>query len=542
VRFLREDHVRARLLTSAALSAVLALLLFSAVHARAPDLGETSPAMWRAWRPLLLAFGSRADLRASTFSADDVAAAVSYLRASSAVVRKADAQLLRDAQTEAFRKRALASLEDFDLADFHALLPHSEAGFRSFSFAGRPTEKAYAVRAAGASLAAFGDQPASLPFGHTYGALRMRRLPHASERRYLVQTRSLVGLGALRWQALLAGLSDAGRLIETPVAKDVPLVLRAADTYLRTRQSALGSRDRGVLASVWGGFPGIAQVLLPISRTDDLVAERDRAPGVTGLSLATRWDLAGMARKYPALAHYFDALDDIARAHVRLSDAAGNTLLELDSDTAQLETKLRGLLSDGRLLARAKSGALSAARFAQMRLTADLHFVLHHIRLSIEDLELDLSYRAHARGADLVARHTRAPKVSVSGAAFGLLPTRVLDWFIPGDVESLARRMFEVAAAADAGRGSRFAAHFRESAEGATLELGYDSELLDSALIRFCMAVIADAAIPSDDEERDITRLAVDYRDAFDSDLARFERFGASTFVAPPAGTELSAP
>jgi hypothetical protein len=524
--------VRARLVIIAAVSALLAL--FSAVHAHAPDLGESSPAMWRAWRPLLFAFGSRADPRASTFGADDVAAAIRYLRASSAVLRKADAQLVRDAESETFRKRALASLEDFDLADFHALLPHSEAGFRSFSFAGRPTEKAYAVRAAGGSLAAFSAGAHSLPFGHTYGALRMRRLPHESERRYQVQTRSLLGLGALRWQALLSGLSEAGRVIETPVAKDVPLVLRAADTYLRTRQSALGSRDRAVLASVWGGFPSIAQLLLPISRTDDLVAEHDAVPGVTGLSLATRWDLAGMAHKYPALAHYFDALDDIARAHVRLSDAAGHTVLELDSNTAQLETKLRGLLRDGQLLARGSSGAPSAARFEQLRLTADLQFVLHHIRLSIEDLQVDLRYRVHAHGADLEARHTRAPKVSVSGAAFGLLPTRVLDWFIPGDVASLARHMFEVAASADGGRGSLLAAHFRESAEGATLELGYETELLDSALIRFCMAVIADGAIPSDDQERDITRLAVDYRDAFDSDLARFEKFGAATFVAPP--------
>jgi hypothetical protein len=347
------------------------------------------------------------------------------------------------------------------------------------------------------------------------------------------QTRSALGLGKLRWESLLNGLIEAGRLLEQPRDKDVPLVLRAADRYLRTRQSALGTRDRAVLASVWGSFPSIAQLLLPISRTDDLVTESDQAPGVTGLSWATRWDLASMQRKYPELAHYFDALDDIAHARIRLSDAAGNTLLELDSDTEQLETKIRGFLREGRLLARA-GGTFSAASFERMRLTADLHFVLHHIRLSIENLQIDLSYHAHSRGADLRASSTHVPKLSVSGAAFGLLPTRVLDWFIPGDVETLARRMFQVAASARAGRGSILEAHFRESEAGATLALDYETELLDTALIRFCMAVIADAAIPSDDEERDITRLAVDYRDAFDSDLARFAKFGTLTFADAP--------
>jgi hypothetical protein len=175
-----------------------------------------------------------------------------------------------------------------------------------------------------------------------------------------------------------------------------------------------------------------------------------------------------------------------------------------------------------------------------MRLTADLHFVLHRIRLNIENLQIDLRYEAHEHGADLHAQSTRVPKVSVSGAAFGLLPTRVLDWFIPGDVESLARHKFEVAAKANGGRGSQIDAHFREHPEGATLELGYETELLDTALIRFCMAVIADAAIPSDDEERDITHLAVDYRDAFDKDLARFAEFGRGAFRAPSAARETS--
>jgi hypothetical protein len=111
----------------------------------------------------------------------------------------------------------------------------------------------------------------------------------------------------------------------------------------------------------------------------------------------------------------------------------------------------------------------------------------------------------------------------------------VLDWFIPGDVEALARHMFEVAAQARGGHGSLLEARFREGEQGASLELGYETELLDTGLVRFCMAVIAEAAIPSEEEERDMTRLAVDYRDAFDADLARFAQFGADSWERPAA-------
>jgi hypothetical protein len=513
---------------------VCSLLVFglSLALARGPDFGESSPVFWRAWQPLVSAFG-----------AGDPLAAIAYLRAASAIVRKADAQLARDAASERFRKRALDSLEDFDLQEFLALLPYQERESRSFAFAGWPSAKAYEVHALGSAAPVFGSgrdrdrvrELRALAHGHVQGALRMRRAPHESERRYVFQTRTRVGLGALRWQPLLAGLVDAARLLETRGEQDVPLALRAADSYLRTRQSALGARDRAIMVRLWGGFPGVAQLLLPISRSDDVLVERDPEPGVTGLSVSTRWDLASMKRKYPALAHYFDALDDIARVHARLSDAAGNTLLELDSGTERLETKLRGFLRGGRLLARTKKGALVPAQFARMRLTLDLHFVLHRIRLNIEDLQLDLEYREQADGASLRVQSARVPKVQVSGAAFGLVPTRVLDWFIPGDVETLARHMFEVAAQARGGHGSLLEARFREGERGANLELGYETELLDTRLVRFCMAVIAEAAIPSEEEERDMTRLAVDYRDAFDADLARFAQFGAETWERPVA-------
>ncbi len=499
-------------------SVVYSLLVLGLAAARAdgPDFGESSPQFWRAWQPLVSAFG-----------AGDPAAAIAYLRASSAILRKADAQLARDAESERFRKQALESLEHFDLAEFLVMLPYQEREFRSFAFAGRPREKAYEVRALDSAAPVFAGQASGLSHGHAQGALRMRRAPHESERRYAFQTRTRIGLGPLRWQSLLAGAMDAARLLETPVEQGVPLALRAADTYLRTRQSSLGARDRAIMVHLWGGFPTVAQLLLPISRSEDLVAERDVEPGVTSLTLATRWDLSGMQRKYPALARYFRALDDIARVRARLSDAAGNTLLELDSNTERLETKLRGFLRDGRLLARTRGGALVPARFERMRLTLDLRFVLHRIRLNIEDLEIDLSYREEARGASLRVLSTRVPKVQVSGAAFGLLPTRVLDWFIPGDVEALARHMIEVAARAGGGRGSILDVTFAEREQGAQLELSYESELLDTRLVRFCMAVIAEAAIPSEEEERDMTRLAVDYRDAFDADLERFAKFGA---------------
>ena len=104
--------------------------------------------------------------------------------------------------------------------------------------------------------------------------------------------------------------------------------------------------------------------------------------------------------------------------------------------------------------------------------------------------------------------------------------------FIPGDSESLARHLFEVAAKGNGGKGAVFDAYFTEGPKGATVDLSYDVEVFDSALVRFCMAAISDASIPNDDQEKDMIKFSVDYRNAIDADVARFARFGKEAVFA----------
>jgi hypothetical protein len=77
-----------------------AALGLTRVSADTPDIGQNSPAMWRAWRPLVTAFGS-----------GDADTAVNYLKQASIIVRKADAKLNRDKTTEDFRTSAIKKMK-----------------------------------------------------------------------------------------------------------------------------------------------------------------------------------------------------------------------------------------------------------------------------------------------------------------------------------------------------------------------------------------------------------------------------------------------
>lgn len=489
------------------------------------NLGVDSPIVWRAFQPLVVAFGE-----------GDAPRAVDYLRRGSAIVRKADANLERDAATETFRKEAVESLEDFDLSGFYELLPEQSGKFRSFSFAGQPAAKSYKVQVARSEALEVRAGSRRRGFGDSSGSVRMRSITDQDDDRYVMHLRGGVGLGTLSWASILSGLRDAASTLELDTKQELPLVLRAADSFIKKTQPKLGARDRRILAGAWGSFPRVANLLLPLSHTDDLVADTDPAEGVTRINIATRWNLKGMAIAYPELADYFEDLGDLAEAKIRLADQNGNTLLELQFDTAHARTRIGAFVRNGKLVPSRGGEPLldQEPRFEQMRAHLDLHFVRHRVHLHIDDMRIELSYREHARGAELTARAQQVPKVRAEGAAFGVVPAGMLDWFIPGDIPSLAQRMLKVALHGNDGKGLVTRARFDQAENGlATFDWSSEWEALETPLVRFGMAAIADRVVPDEKQAEDIRRLAVAYRDAFDVDLERFAKFGVAVSSAP---------
>jgi hypothetical protein len=513
---------------------VLSILVWSVAFRAAPGQSQSldsmfePPAVWRAFRPLVIAMGE-----------GDSQAAARYLRAGNQILRKADVNLERDAATQAFQTKAHECMEEFDLESFLALLPEREGAFRYFGFAGEPAEKVYKVRAARGADFEVNAKSVRRGFGESSGVLKMRQVEKNDSERYLVHWRSGAGFGALSWSSILAGISDAIAMFdERAEDKDTPLVLRAADRFLKNAQPALGPEDRRFLSVLWGSYPEVAKLLSSIGTTEDVIAAYDVAPGVTHVRSISRWDLPRLARAYPELADYFRDLDKLAEAKLRLTDGNGHTLFELWLDTEHMRSRFEAFVRGGKIVPSKDGKPLpdQAPRYEHMRAHTNLHFQAFRVHIQVLDLVTELHYDEHATGAELSGQILRTPRIRVTGAAFGVLPTGMLDWFIPGDMEGLARRLLDAATRGNDGRGIEWRYRFERPAGGlATLDGSVGMEVLDSALIRFSMAIAAERVVPDDDQLEDIRRLAADYRDAFDSDVQRFAKFGRLAPLPAPA-------
>lgn len=483
------------------------------------DFGASSPVVWRAFNPWVVACGD-----------GDADRAVTYLNAGSAVVRKADTQLERDKTTELFRTRAIELMEDFDLKGFYELLPHQADNARSFSCKGAAAANSYKVTATREKGFEVDATSARRALGDSSLVLRMRKVPRDDERRYILEVKSGVGVGQLTWPSVLAGVRDGLRLFQAYEGVELPLVMKAADKFLLKARSELSERERRVLSGFWGSYPQLSDLLLPISRGSDLIDEQKSKDGVVRVNAVSRWNIEALARSYPKLAEYFKELGDVAAIKLRVVDGRGDTLVEAEGDTKRMQSRVSVYLRDGKLVPVRKGQPQSSLdpQYEKMRVHVDLHFVLHRIDLYIDDLRIDLSYRENTQGAELVAKANQLPKVRVEGAAFGLVPAGMVDWFIPGDLAGLTKRMLSIAISGNEGRGFYTQSRFHAPpGKLATYDAKLEVELLDSALVRFGMKVVSDRAIPDEDQEEDIRKFYVAIRDAWEADLARFAKFGA---------------
>lgn len=485
----------------------------------------------RGWRPLVHLAGE-----------GDSAAATKQLHAGLDAFGVVLHGLDIDEETLEFVGGVRDSLDSFDLSGFHESLPEERAGWRQLRVAGRCQDAAYEVRQAR------GDAPSRVspvgPLGDAVGdlglELRARPVEDAQgDVNYQLQLQAGLGVGAVGWNALTDFLSESGRLAASGDTRghrggdqDRP----STKTRVRLLESHPGIRpeDIEVLGVLWEAFPRVGDVLLSISRADDVMVFDVKGNGsYQQLRMAAHLRPDLIEARYPELAEFVEDLGPLAHLQVVWTDARGRQLARASFETKTLRLSFGCFVRDGRLLPVDQGVVVTApeppradgepVRFgSRLEITSQLN----GIQTRIHGLEVDWTYTTQDRGGDLVAHVTKVPKVTMSGRAFGILPTWAIDVLIPGNLDELTREFLETACKGNEGEGITFAVGGKQAVDKGpgTLSVSAGVELLDSTLISLAMSIASQKLLPSADVRGDIHSLLVALEEAFAADLARYER------------------
>lgn len=442
-----------------------------------------------------------------------------------------------DKPTQKFIDDALKELEDFDLKGFHDLLPEKGDGFRKLSVRGDLQGKRYVVgRATSSQDFEVGLKGPRRELGAMSATLRSSAKREVGEyKSYLLGGRLGLGLGPLSWRALTDAVTDQLRLASVgdprPGASEPVQASEKVRTTVKALNPGLGEEDVQVLALLYEAYPQVAQQLSLLGRVEDV---RTAHVGMSyqHLTIKVRGLPERLKQRFPDLAKHLRKLGDLARADARWMDSQGRTLVHVKAQTDGLTAVAECYVKDGKILPFKRDQVfedepvdLMGQSLAESRIVVDARVEMLGVVVKLDKLRADFAYVPRENYASIDARFNSVPGIRIEGRALGFLPTRLVDAFIPGNIESLTRDFFTVAAKGNGGKGVVVHADVGSQEEGAggVLVLSADVEALDNFLVKMGVGVVNNRVLPDDDVIADGKRFAAELHDAFVKDLTRFQ-------------------
>jgi hypothetical protein len=481
-----------------------------------------SAAVERGWLPVVALAGERDPVRA-----------VRTLREVSAawgvVLRNREV----DASTREFLERATGSLHDFNLKRLYELLPERDGLHHQLSVTAGVAGDKYVIGRAEDPQFAVGPSGPRQNAGDA--SLVLRALPvatHDGDTNYLLQGRAGVVIAPVSWAAVSDGAQLFLRLLSSAPAEQSARPMVASRQTILSHNPRLGPEDVEPLATLWEAFPRLGNLLTALGGVDDLVAEPVVSiPDVQHLRALLHLDPVRMKPRFPRLAAYLRGLDKLLEADVRWVDAQGRTFATLHVASRDLSARLEVYTKDGLLVPWRGDTVLAdqplAAGSGMFRYSvrASASFRMLGVGSQMRSARVDFEHDRTARGLELRVKMTQVPTITVHGAALGIVPTGVIDLFIPGDIQGLIEKSLATACHGNGGRGMVIDVRYDRRPEGrATLDGELVLEAIDNFLVKLGFGYFTDHILPDDHVREDISQLMNELHAGFTADLERYAR------------------
>jgi hypothetical protein len=435
-----------------------------------------------------------------------------------------------DAATRGFLDRATSSLQDFNLGRLYELLPQKEGRFRQLFVSAAFVGNEYRVAQQSDKHFEVGPEGVRLQPGDSSLVLRVAPVnTKEGDTNYLMQGRAGLALGPISWPTIITAAHQGLQLLGSGISTD-PSV-RPMVALRQTALSAnpkLGPEDLDAVATLWEAFPRASFLLSSLGSIDDLVTSDARA---THLHVVAHFDPKRAQQRFPELASYLRGLDRLFVLELRWIDAHEHTFAVLNLDSEHLTAQFELYEKDGALLPFQGDKLFvdqvidpnhGGLRYS-MRASAD--FRILGVRSQMRGMQLDFEYTPNERGMEMRGRMNRVPSVKVSGAALGILPTSLIDVFIPGNLEGLITRFLSTACQGNDGKGLEIRSRFdRRPSGSATVDAAFGIEALDNYLVKLGVGHFNDHVLPDRDVSADMKRLMSDAQSAFSADIERYAR------------------
>lgn len=434
-------------------------------------------------------------------------------------------------ETQRFIDELWDSLESFDLDRFYRLLPEQTEAWRTMQVYGRALPDRYRV---GPEPLNGNGRQAVPALGQFDALIRAREIEQHDVTHYLLEGEVRLGIGELTWPAMVQSTNEALRLMgqrDPAFDRDTSADADAFRRRVQLMNPALTTAEVETLAPLWAAFPEIWNLLAQVGEVENLLAGPVSRKGYRNIEASFSIDTVRLGNAYPALGRHLGRLDSLLQVDLKLHDAQGQ-LLALQFDTETLEGKVSMVLENGRIVpirggkpmrdAKPFDPAETRDLVARIDTRMDILGIIAHV----QGMMANIRYTPTDTGARFESRVARVPRIKVGGRALGLVPTDLINVFLPRHIDELVVDFLTVACEGNNGEGITATAEISRPGSGkaAQLDISGAFEGLDNFLVRIGMGIVNDRIIPDEHVSEDIRQLVFDAHEAFSNDLDQFER------------------
>lgn len=512
--------------------AIVTLAFFLCIAAVA--MAASTSVIIRGWKPLIALAGG-----------GEIAKAIKWFKEMAefraTLIEKPDF----DENTKRFLDDLWEAFEDFDLENFYLLLPEKSGRWRRLRISGRKIGSKYRIeQPPSGQKYEVGPNGHRRKLGDTSMLIRARQINRGDGQTYLIQSRLGWAIGVISWSAIVQSNLDGLRLIGSgdPSSADYPRSQAArgpAQARLKVIKThrRLGPEDVEVIAVGWSAFPRVAEILNRIGRIEDLLVIDPEAKG-TYQHLKPTFIIANssLKRAYPRIVEYLDDISFVeAEVKIDMMEQNGRVLRTM-IDTENRRVSFELYVKDGMILPFQKGRVRTDLPIDLSKKPAqkpwhlvgvgDLRTDVMGIKTHISNFRTHFTLSSNQRGATLKSRTTEVPDISVKGNALGILPSGLIDLFIPGSLESLTRDFITTACKGNEGKGIVVDTQIDQPLldKPATFNIESAFEGTDNFMVKFGVSVMNDRMIPDEVVTKEIQKLLWDLHKAFIADLDRFAK------------------
>lgn len=495
------------------------------------------------WKPIVLFAGN-----------GNPHAAINHLRGINEIQALMAERTSFDPQSQKFVDDLWASLNDFNLARFHSILPEVNGDWRELKVKGRReggeycfTDQTGKMYSPAGAMATLGDSSLLVRSKLVQPATTSDKSIFVQGTHYVIDGQWEIGWGSYSWQAFRDTVNESVKLLSPASKEDLkalsPDTLRAIDKM----NPSLGEEDLEILAPLWVSFPNQWELFSSFGTIKDIVSTnptskykiKNENKNLKDVSIVIAMDKEKIEDFYPSISGYIERVDDLMKVSLSLYNKDGRVMgITFDSTSLTLQIDM---LLDGDALIPVENGTAKTenpVRFAdeslQFTAIVDATIDVFGVTTDVENIRSLATYVPQGDGLHVDLTMNSLPEVSVHGAAFGLMPTRFIDAVLPTNIDKIILEFAEIAVKGNDGKGIVASIDMKNTiTPGVTnLKISGASEALDNLFVRLGVSIISQRLLPNTKQGEELIAMVRAAREAFNADLARYEKAVNTSTIA----------